>query len=91
MAQVMKMKIVDFQELYCSGKGRSDRVSAIWKYLVRGSWHRQDNLKRLRWQIAPGVVSNLFTRIFHVTDQHPTSFRVEIDPADARDFLLPSR
>ena len=85
MAQVMKMKVVDFQELTCACKGGSNGVSAIWKYLVRGSWHRQDNLKRLRWQIAPRVVSNLLTRILHVTYQHPTSFRVEIDPTDARD------
>jgi hypothetical protein len=56
MAQVMKMKVVDFQEFSCTRKSRSDRVSAIWKYLVRGSWHRQDNLKRLRRHIAPGSV-----------------------------------
>jgi hypothetical protein len=37
MAQVMKMKVVDFQELSCACKGGSDRVGAIWKYLVRGS------------------------------------------------------
>lgn len=91
MAQVMKMKVIDFQELACSRKGGSDRVSGVWKYLVGGPWHRQDNLKRLRWQITPGVVSNFLTRILHVTDQHPASFRVEIDPADASDFLLPSR
>lgn len=34
MTQVMKMKVVDFQELSCTRKSRSDRVSAIWKYLV---------------------------------------------------------
>src|SRR5258708_3345125 len=91
MPQVMKMKVVDFQKLSCARKGRSDRVSAKWKYLVTGFWHRQDNLKRLGWQITPDVVSNLLARIFHVADQHPTSFRIEINPADARDFLLPSR
>ncbi len=35
MAQVMKMKVVDFQEFSCTRKSRSDRVSAIWKYLAQ--------------------------------------------------------
>jgi hypothetical protein len=91
MPQVMKMKVVDFQELSCACKGGSDCVSAIRKYLVRGPRHRQDNLKRLRRQITPGVVSNLLARILHVTDQHSASFGVEVNPTYARDFFLPSR
>src|SRR5689334_15768205 len=78
------MQVNDFEELTRTREIRSDRVAAIRKDFLGNLRHRDDYLKRFRRKVAPHVVPDLLSRIFHIPDQNTASFQVEVLPRDPR-------
>jgi hypothetical protein len=83
----MKVKIVNAEKLARTRKSHPNGVGGEGKDFVGTGWHRQDNLKRFRWKIAPDIISYLLARVLHVAHENSAAFLIEIGSTQPRDLF----
>ncbi len=67
--QVMKVQVFDLEELAGPGPGSGNRLPAVGEDLVATLRHALQDRPGLAWQVAPNIVADLLSWVFHMAHQ----------------------
>lgn len=90
MAQVMKVEVLNLQQLARSREIRRDGICRVRenRRLVFG--HALYHLNGFLWKVDPGVIPYFFTGMLHITHKHALMLFLKVVPSDLGDFCLAS-
>jgi len=88
VAQIVKVKVLDLEELACMGKATADRIRVVREHPTRPFCLEVHYAQGLGCHLTIYVVALFLARMLHITNKLPHRRFVEIFPRDPVDFIL---